>query len=147
MFAEKINPDDVKAMIRDVAELNVLLSYEEQFEDDEIFRAARLSEQEVFARFPVLKTKNVPDIIINYMVISYLLKGVSAQELRNQMQINDNNVGAIDYSNKFSQYAQISEQYKQEAFQMIKSITANDYFSSMWGTTRSISNEMDGSIY
>ena len=144
MFAERVNIEDIKTMLRDDAELNVLLSYEEQFDDDEIFRAARLAEGEVFARFPVMRTKFIPDIVINYMVISYLLKAVSSQELRNQMQINDNNVGAIDYSNKFPQYSALSDKYKQEAFQMLQSLAANDYYNSMWGYVSSNAAEIEG---
>jgi len=144
MFAEKVNPEDIKGMIRDIPELNVLLSYEDQFDDEEIFRAARLAEQEAFARFPVMRTKDIPEIIINYLVISYLLQSVGAQELRNQMQINDNNVGAIDYSNKFPQYSSLSQQYKNEAFQMLQTMAANDYYTSMWGSVASNSYEIEG---
>lgn len=144
MFVERINPDDIKDLLRDIPELNVILSYEDQFDDEEIFNAAKNAEEEVFVRFPVLRTKNIPTIIINYMTISYLLRGVSAQELRNQMQINDNNVGAIDYSNKFPQYQQLSAQYKQEALSMLKTMAANDYYTSMWGYVPSNAGDVEG---
>ena len=144
MFAERIDPEEIKAMIRDVPELNVLLSYEDQFDYEEIFRAAKLAEGEAFARFPALKNKPIPDIVINYLTISYLLRAVSAQELRNQMQINDNNVGNIDYSNKFPQYSALSDRYKQEAFQMLQAIAANNYFNDMWGSVPSNAADIEG---
>ncbi len=144
MFAERVNPEKIKTMLKDVPELNVILSYEEQFEDEDIFTAAENAEDEVFARFPVLRSRKIPEIAINYMTISYLLSSIASLELRNQMHINDNNVGGIDYSNKFPQYQQLSQQYKQEAISMLQSIAANNYFTEMWGSESSISYSFEG---
>ena len=143
MFAEIINPDEIRVLVRDNPDLNVLLSYEEQFEDDEIYTAAENAEEEVFARFPALRGKPIPKIIINYMVLSYLLRAISAQELRNQMQINDDNVGAIDYSNKFPQYNQFAAQYKSEAMQMLHSLAANNFYNNFWGSVSSNSFDIE----
>ena len=144
MFADLIEPDEIRSLIRDVPELNVILSYEEQFEDDEIYISADNAEDELFARLPVLKGKNIPKVVMNYLTLSFLLKSISAQELRNQMQINDNNVGAIDYSNKFGQYSQIAQQYKQEALEIAKGLAANNYFNGFWGGVESSSSELEG---
>ena len=144
MFAEKVNPDEIRMLIRDNPEFNVLLSYQEQFEDEEIFNAAENAEEEVFARFPALRGKNIPKIIINYMTLYYLLNSIGAQELRNQMQVNDNNVGVIDYSNKFPQYMQFAEFYKREAMQMLKSLAANSFFNDFWGGISSSSWDIEG---
>ena len=144
MFSEIIDPDEIRMLVRDIPELNVILSYEEQFEDDEIYIAADNAEDETFARFPALRGKTIPKIIINYMSLSFLLRAVASQELRNQMQINDNNVGAIDYSNKYGQYGQISAQYKQEAIEMLKGIAANNYFNGFWGNIESSSQDVEG---
>ena len=144
MFAELIDPDNIRSLIRDAPELNVILSHEEQFEDDEIYSAADNAESEVFAFFPALRGKPLPKIAINYMVISFLLNAVSAQELRNQMQINDNNVGAIDYSNKAPQYSQIASNYKQQAFEMFKAGAANNFYNSFWGGISSASDDIEG---
>ena len=144
MLVEMIDPDEIRGLIRDDPELNVILSYQEQFEDEEIYSAAENAEDEIFARFPALRGKPIPKIVINNFVLFYLMQAVSAQELRNQMQINDNNVGAIDYSNKAPQYIQMGSAYKQQAMEMLHTIAANNYYSTFWGGVHSTSSEIEG---
>ena len=144
MLAEMINPDEIRGLIRDDPEFNVILSYQEQFEDEEIYSAAENAEDEIFARFPALRGKHIPKIIINNLTLFYLMQSVSAQELRNQMQINDNNVGAIDYSNKAPQYMQMANTYKQQAIEMLQGIAANNYYTTFWGGVHSTSSEIEG---
>ena len=144
MFDEMVNPDEIRMLIRDNPDFNVLLSYQEQFDDEEIFTAAENAEDEVFARFPALRGKQIPKIVVNYMTLYYLLKSVGAQELRNQMQVNDNNVGVIDYSNKFPQYMQFAEHYKREAMQMLHSLAANNFYNDFWGSVTSSAYDVEG---
>jgi len=145
MFVDLVNPERVRQMIRDVDELNVILSYEEQFEDSEIFDAAQDAEDEAFARYPALATfDRIPVVAIHFMVISYLLEAVANQENRNQMQINDDNVGNIDYSNKASQYLSLANTYKQKAMEIFQSITAANYYKEMWGEVSSNSYDFEG---
>jgi len=145
MFVDLVNPERVRQMIRDIDELNVILSYEEQFEDNEIFDAAQDAEDEIFSKFPALIGSNrIPLVAIHFMVISYLLEAVANQENRNQMQINDDNVGNIDYSNKANQYLSLANAYKQKAMEIFQSITAANYYKEMWGEVNSNSYDFEG---
>jgi len=133
-FKELVNPEKIRSMIRDIPELNVLLNYEEQFSDEEIYDAAESAEEIVFAEFPALVTlPKIPSVSINYMVITMLLRSVSAEELRNQMQISDDNVGNIDLSTKSGQYTQLADLYSSHAKNIFKNIAAANYYQNMWG--------------
>lgn len=143
-FKKIVSPDRVRNMIRDKDELNVLLNNEEQYTDEEIYDSAEYAEDEIYGRFPALLNNNrIPKVAVYYMVISMLALSVSNQEVRNQMRIDDDNVGNIDYSNKSQQYIQISEMYKQKSLQLLQTFLAGDYYNSMWGANESISFETE----
>jgi len=144
-FKQFVNPDRIRNMVRDQDELNVLLNNEEQYSDEEIYDAAEYAQDEIYGNFPALMNMvDFPKIAISYMVIHFLASGVSHQELRNQMRIDDDNVGNIDYSNKFQQYTQIAEIYKQKAFNLIQTYLAGSYYRGMWGENESNSYLIEG---
>ena len=147
MLAELIDPDKIRQLIRDTDELNVLLNYEEQFDDDNIFSLAQDAEDELFANYPALVGKNIPRIAFYYYIIYMLLMSVANQENRNQMTINDNNVGTIDYSNKASQYMSLAEAYRQKADRMLQNLTASNYYKEMWGSVSSASSDFEGNFW
>ena len=76
-----------------------------------------------------------------------LLMSVANQENRNQMTINDNNVGTIDYSNKASQYMSLAETYRQKADRMLQNLTASNYYREMWGSVTSTSSDFEGNFW
>ena len=143
-ITDKINVNKIRSLIRDEASLNPILAYEEQFEDEEIFDKADDVNDFLNSFYPALDTNDIPKMAINYLIISFLLKSVANQELRNQMQINDDNVNTIDYSNKAPQYLQLSDMYMQQAKEILNSIARKKYFSEMWGSSSSIASDFEG---
>jgi len=142
-IVKNINPEKIRSIIRDKEELNVLLSYEEQFSDEEIYSAAEDVEEIIVIHYPALKRANIPSIIANYYVIALLLDSAASQELRNQMRIDDDNVGNIDYSNKSQQYLSVSNYYREKAKRLLQTLTASSYYNSMWGEISSTSFEQE----
>jgi hypothetical protein len=143
VIVNNIDPEKIRNIIRDKEELNVLLSYEEQFSDEEIYSAAEDVEEIINIHYPSLKNANIPMTIANYYVIAILMDAVAAQELRNQMRIDDDNVGNIDYSNKAQQYLSVSDYYRGKAKRLLQTYAASSYYSNMWGDVASNSLETE----
>jgi len=147
-IVNNIDPEKIRSIVRDIEELNVLLSYEEQFSDEEIYSAAEDVEEIINIHYPSLKNADIPMVIANYYTIALLMDAVASQELRNQMRIDDDNVGNIDYSNKTQQYLSISDYYRNKAKRLLQTFAASSYYNSMWGDIQSNSFETEmGGIY
>jgi hypothetical protein len=130
-----IDPDKIRAYIRDRADLNVLLNNEEQFDEEEMQIFELDIREEICLEIPALtpKKKTIPDIIIMHGVIARLLESVAHQENRNQMSISDDNVGQIDFSNKSEKYFSIANMYRSNMLRLASNMAAADYYNSMWG--------------
>jgi len=144
-----INPEKIRAYIRDDAELNVLLDNKEQFGDEEIGMFYKDVQEELEFLYPVLrgKTKFLPDVVWVYLILSKLLESQANLENRNQMQISDDNVGQIDFSNKMQQYMSLAGMYAEKAKSMIDTNNAANFYKDMWGATLSTSSEYDNGLW
>lgn len=140
-----INPDIVRAMIRDNAELNVLLNNEEQFEDDEIALFEELIKGEIEIHFPALVGKPIPQLLGIYGILDKLLASEGHKENRNQMHISDDNVGTIDVSNKAQTYFSLASSYEGKFKKGCEAVCARDFYRNMWGASDSISAETETS--
>ena len=137
-----VNPEKIRMMIRDIGELNILLSGEEQFEDEEIELFDGDSRDELCILYPVLLSKRdtIPDVVISQGVISKLMESVGHQENRNKMTISDDNVGQIDMSNKADKYFGISNAYYERMKRFAQSMCAAGWYQNMWGSVPSESS-------
>ena len=130
-----LDPDKVRAYIRDRSDLNYLLNNQEQFDDDEIGMFEIDFLEELLLSIPSLKAKKnkIPEIIRIYGTIAKLMESVSQQENRNQITVGDDNVGQIDISNKSDKYAMIAQKYEDKAFTLAQKIAASSFYNDAWG--------------
>ena len=140
-----VSPDKIRMMLRDKEELNVLLSGQEQFEDDEIAIFDGDCRDELILLYPAFTAKRdvIPDIVIAQGVVSKLMEAVGHEQVRNQMGISDNNVGQIDMSNKGDKYFGIANSYYERMKIFAQSMAASDYYNNMWGSIQSESSAYD----
>lgn len=138
-----IDPDKVRNFIRDRAELNVLLNNEEEFSDEEIESFEEAVKDDILMFYPALKARKLPVSLVIYGILSKLFAAEAAKQNRNQMNINDDNVGAIDVSNKASQYLSFSQQYEQRFRTGCENLCAQDFYQNTWGgvSSNSFDNE------
>ncbi len=130
-----LDPDKVRAYMRDRKELNVLLNNKEQFDDDEIAMFEEDVREELVLLIPSLlgMAKAMPSLIVLYGVISRLMEAVAQQENRNQMTVGDDNVGQIDFSNKSDKYFTISQMYYNKMVRLAQSTAARSFYNDAWG--------------
>jgi len=136
-----INPDLVRAMIRDSSELNVLLNNEEQFSDDDISLFEEMIKGEIEIYFPALLGKKLPQLLGIYGILDKLLASEGHKENRNQMHISDDNVGTIDVSNKANTYFSLAGTYEAKFKGGCEALCARDFYRNMWGAQDSLSAE------
>ena len=129
-------------MIRDVAELNILLNGKEQFSDEEIGVFDNDARDELCIIYPALISRRdtIPSVVIAQGVISKLMEAVGHQENRNKMTISDDNVGQIDMSNKADKYFAISNVYYERMKSFGQNLVAANWYSEMWGSVTSESS-------
>lgn len=139
-----IDPDKVRAYIRDRKELNVLLNNKEQFDDEEIEMFDRDVRDELILEIPALEVKRkvLPDLIVIQGIIARLMEACAQQENRNQMTVGDDNVGQIDFSNKSDKYFSISQMYQQKMMRLAQTAAAKSFYNEAWGSV-----EMNSSDY
>ena len=130
-----IDPDKVRAYVRDRKDLNVLLNNKEQFDDDEIAMYDMDTREELVLLIPSLiaKKDKIHDLIIINGVISKLMEAVAQQENRNQMTLGDDNVGQIDFSNKSDKYFNISQLYYNKMMRLAQNQAASSFYNDAWG--------------
>jgi len=140
-----IDPEKVRAYIRDRNELNVLLNNKEQFDDEEIEMFDRDIREELCFLYPALKgrIKTIPEIVLLPGIISKLMEAVAHQENRNQMSIGDDNVGQIDYSNKADKYFAIAAAYQSKMERFSSTECARSFYCDAWGTVPMASAEYE----
>jgi hypothetical protein len=140
-----LDPDRVRAFIRDSEEMNVLLNNKEQFTDDEIQMFEEEFIDEIVLTIPSLisKRENLPGPILMAGVISKLMEAEGQRENRNQMSISDDNVGQIDYSNKSDKYFNIASMYQQKAIQFAQNLAASSYYQDAWGVVNMESGDYE----
>ena len=137
-----VNPEKIRLMIRDVAELNILLNGKEQFSDEEIGVFDNDARDELCIIYPALISRRdtIPSVVIAQGVISKLMEAVGHQENRNKMTISDDNVGQIDMSNKADKYFAISNVYYERMKSFGQNLVAANWYSEMWGSVTSESS-------
>ena len=140
-----IDPDKVRAYVRDRKDLNVLLNNKEQFDDDEIAMFEQDTIEELVLTIPSLtgRKATLPDQIILYGVISKLMEAVAQQENRNQMQIGDDNVGQIDFSNKADKYLSMASIYQQKMITLARTMAASSFYNDAWGAVNMDSGDYE----
>jgi len=141
-----VNPEIVRAMIRDTSELNVLLSGKEQFPDEDIAMMEELLKGEIEIFYPALMHKKIPMLLAVYGILDKLLASEGHKENRNQINIVDDNVGAIDVSNKAQTYFSLAASYEAKFKGGCESLCASDYYRNMWGAETSGSMEIEHSM-
>ncbi len=131
-----VDPDKVRAYVRDRKELNVLLNNKEQFDDDEIAMFDLDTREELVLMIPALKAQigTIPDLIIINGIISKLMEAVAQQENRNQMSVGDDNVGQIDFSNKADKYLALSQNYYNKMMRLAGNAAASSFYNDAWGS-------------
>ncbi len=140
-----INPDLVRAVLRDIPELNILLDSKEQFPDDEIALFEEMVRGEIEIHFPVLLTRQMPQLLGIYGILDKLLASEGHKENRNQMNISDDNVGTIDVSNKAQIYFSLAGTYEAKFKKGCDALCAADFYRNTWGDVSSISREVESS--
>jgi hypothetical protein len=140
-----LDPDKVRAYVRDRKELNVLLNNKEQFDDDEIAMFDMDSREELVLMFPALLAKKdaIHDLIILQGVIGKLMEAVAQQENRNQMTVGDDNVGQIDFSNKADKYFSIAQAYNNKMAKLAQTSVAASFYNDTWGYVNMDSGDME----
>ena len=140
-----VDPDKVRAYIRDRADLNILNGNEEQFEDEEIQMFDEDIREEITLEIPSLaqRKNNIPDLIIIPGIIASILESVAHQENRNQMVISDDNVGQIDYSNKSDKYFNIAAMYRQKMIRLATNMAAASFYNDVWGEVQMPSSDYE----
>jgi len=131
-----VDPDKVRAYIRDRKELNVLLNNKEQFDDDEIEIFDMDTREELVLMIPALKSQigSISDLIILNGIIAKLMEAVAQQENRNQMTVGDDNVGQIDFSNKADKYLSLSQAYYNKMMRLATNAAASSFYNDAWGS-------------
>lgn len=140
-----VDPEKVRAYIRDRKELNVLLNNKEQFDDDEIEMFDRDCREELILNYPALIAKKnaLPDIVIMQGVIGKLMEAVAQEENRNQMTIGDDNVGQIDFSNKSDKYFRIAAAYSERMIAFGQKMCAASFYQEVWGSSLMSSSDYE----
>jgi len=130
-----LDPEKVKAYLRDRKELNYLLNGKEQFDDDEIAMFDADVREEIVLTIPSLiaRKDKMPDLIVLHGVIAKLMESVAQQENRNQMTLGDDNVGQIDFSNKSDKYFSIAQQYHNKMLMLAQNMAASSFYQDAWG--------------
>lgn len=128
----KLNYDKIRGAIRDNKKLNDLLGNTLQFSDDDIDLVSD------FAKFELslsLRGQNKPvqEELYIFNILALLLESVSNEELRNKISYQDSNIGQIDFSNKSSEYLQMSSYYRNRLASLIATINQTSYYESAWG--------------
>ena len=130
-----VDPDKVRSYIRDRKELNVLLNNKEQFDDDEIAMFDNDVREELVLIIPALEAQigHISDIIVIQGIISKLMESVAHQENRNQMNVSDDNVGQIDFSNKADKYLSLAQMYHDKMIKLAETAAARSFYNDAWG--------------
>ena len=127
--------DDVRLYAKDLTELNVLLEGEYQSSDELITLAMKLAVNDFNVVPPISQysTSDFPsDTVLMYGILHHLANGEAERQLRNNVTYNAQGLNAgID--DKFPQYNQLSQYYKQLFEQKIKELKTQQNLEKAWG--------------
>lgn len=143
-----LDPDFVRECLQDNEMYNILLDNKEQFNDDIIEKFITISKQQACVIAPSLLhyVDKIPDVIILHGVVANLMKSETFKELRNQLQYNDGNLSSVSVYHKYSDYANLADNLKNEFKEMLNTFSATLFIQNCWGSSSSNSEDY-GSLW
>lgn len=121
----EINADDseleelskeVRYRLRDFVDQNTLLD-DVKFSEEEIKRAVKQAESHFNRLNPPISNldwRKIPENILFLGVTRYLMQAESFRQLRNQVQVQSDNLGAVCIDDKHRPYNALNQQLRQE---------------------------------
>lgn len=130
-----LTPTDIRALLKDVPDLNILLEGVEQSGDTLINLAIRMAVSDFNALPPttIYSLEAFPsEAVLFYGVAHFLANGEAERQLRNQVNYNAQGLNA-SLDDKYPQYSQLSQYYYQMYMQKASQLKQHINIESAWG--------------
>lgn len=129
-----IDFDKLRDYLRDYPEVNFLLNNEEQFPEDLMESLLSLVISDVKATTPSLSNmvNKIPISTMMYGLVARLMDSEAFLQLRNQVQVSDNNISSTSIYGKQGSYLQLAQMYQQRFQQGLSQIAKKNFYDNCW---------------
>ena len=140
-----IEIDTIRDFLQDFPALNILKDNMEQFSDDLIEITIPMVVQEAVTKKPAIKgsINKIPQAVWINGIIAKLLQSESFLQLRNQIQVADNNNPGTGLYGKQGGYLQMSNMFQQQFESMLDNVAKTLYYNGLWGGVESNSQDIE----
>ena len=129
-----IDFDKLRDYLRDYPEVNFLLNNEEQFPEDLMESMLSFVVSDVKATTPALSNmiNKIPMSVMIDGLIARLMNSEAFVQLRNQVQVSDNNISSTSIYGKQGSYLQLAQLYQQKFQQGLSQIAKQNFYNNCW---------------
>lgn len=130
--------DEVRISLRDFAGMNIILD-DVEFTDEDIELAIKRAVRRINAMTPItnFSWRSVPEAILFLGTTRYLMQSESFLQLRNEMRVQSDGMGAVGIDAKFQKYKQAEQTLAQEFLEAARNFKNQVNMNSGFGNLHS----------